>query len=65
MWIGFFWLRIGPAAGSCKHGHESSDFVKGGKFLGQLNYYQFLKKDCSMELVVCTMISLTVIKIRF
>jgi hypothetical protein len=32
-------------AGSCEHGDEPSDSIKGGEFLGQLSDYQLLKKD--------------------
>jgi hypothetical protein len=30
MWAGFIWLRIGPAAGSCKHDNEPAGLIKGG-----------------------------------
>jgi len=29
----------GPLAGSCEHGHESSNFMKGGALLDQLSNY--------------------------
>jgi hypothetical protein len=31
--------------GTCEHGNESSDSIKGGEVLVQLNDYQLLKKD--------------------
>lgn len=35
-----------------KHCNELGAFQNGGKFIGELSYYQFLKKDiCSMGLV--------------
>jgi hypothetical protein len=34
-----------------KHGNETSYLIKGGEVLDHLNYYQLLKKICSMELV--------------
>jgi hypothetical protein len=32
-WTGFIWLRIGPVAGSCEHGNETSGSIKCGEFL--------------------------------
>jgi hypothetical protein len=29
----------GPVAGSCEHGNELSDSMKGGEFLDWLNHY--------------------------
>jgi hypothetical protein len=38
-WTTFVWLRIGPIAGICEHGNETSGFIKGGELLDQLSYY--------------------------
>jgi hypothetical protein len=35
--IGLFWFRTGTGGGSCNHGNEPSDSIKGGKFLVYLN----------------------------
>jgi hypothetical protein len=32
-------------ASCCEHSNNALDFMKGGKFLGQLNYYHHLTKD--------------------
>jgi hypothetical protein len=34
-----------PVAGSCEHGNEPWDSIKGEEFFDQLNYYQLLKKQ--------------------
>lgn len=36
--------------GSHEHTNESSDFIKGGEFLHELNDYSLLEKDCSTEI---------------
>jgi hypothetical protein len=37
---------------SCEHGNKSSGFVKGSKFIDQLNDYQLLKNVfCSTKVV--------------
>jgi hypothetical protein len=33
MLIGFVWLRIGTGGGSCEHGNEPFDSIKGSEFL--------------------------------
>jgi len=33
VWIGLIWLWMGPVAGCCEHGNESSRSIKGGNFL--------------------------------
>jgi hypothetical protein len=32
-------------AGSCEHGNEPSDSIKGGEFLDNVSDYQLLNKD--------------------
>lgn len=36
----------GLLMGSCKHGKDTSRFIKGNKFLHRLRDYQVFKKDC-------------------
>jgi hypothetical protein len=31
LWTGCIWLREGPMAGCCEHGHEPSGSIKGGQ----------------------------------
>jgi hypothetical protein len=45
-WIKRSLNREGPVADSCEYGNESSACINGGKFLGQLSYYQLLKNNC-------------------
>jgi hypothetical protein len=35
--------------GSCEHGNEPSDFMKGREFLNQVNDYYLLKKDSAPQ----------------
>jgi hypothetical protein len=44
VWSIFIWVMYVPVAGSCEHGSEPSDSIKGEKFVS-LCYCQFLKKD--------------------
>jgi hypothetical protein len=48
-------------AGSNKHSSEPPGFIKGRGFINFLTYkyYQILKKNCSMELLVTTNFELT------
>jgi hypothetical protein len=45
IWIGLNRLRI--VEGSYEYSNESSDFIKGGRFLEQLSYYQLLERTLS------------------
>jgi len=48
---GFGMGSTGSVLGSCEHGNELSDSIKGTELLDQLNYYKLLKRDSySMEL---------------
>lgn len=38
--------------GSCEYGNEHFSSINGWEFLGQFSSYQFLKKDCFMELYI-------------
>jgi hypothetical protein len=39
VWIGFIWLRIGPAADSCEYGNKTSGSIKGWEILDWLSDY--------------------------
>jgi hypothetical protein len=41
----------GLMMGSCEHINVPSDCIKGGDILDQVNGYQLLKEDCSMNLI--------------
>jgi hypothetical protein len=49
VWTGFIWLRTGSSDGSCGHGNESSDKIKGGEFLCYLRDISFLKENSAQE----------------
>jgi hypothetical protein len=40
-----FGSEYGSVAGCCEYDNKSSSFIKGGKFLGQVDECDFLKKD--------------------
>jgi len=50
---GMDWIHLaqdrGPMVGSCEHGNEPSDFMKGREFLNQVNDYYLLKKDSAPQ----------------
>jgi len=45
--------------GSCEHGNEPSDSIKGRKFLDQLSGHQLLKQPTLQNQLVCSLIYLT------
>jgi hypothetical protein len=48
MWAGFICLRMSTSGGICEHGNEPSGFMRGRKFIDNLNEYWPLQKDLSL-----------------
>lgn len=38
-WSGFVWLRMKTSSELCEHVNRSSGYMKGRKYLDQMNYY--------------------------
>jgi hypothetical protein len=43
--LGAYGLGLGPMVGSCEHGNEPSDSIKGGELVDYPSDCQLLKKD--------------------